>query len=91
MRAVDSLNKFCELIALDSPSASKKVRKEIILSAGKLATHAEMYQLDELFEDPGLNIRRFFRWNYKIVYQVHAKEVVILNIFHTRTNLSDKD
>jgi len=86
-RAVDSLNKFCEFIAIDSIPASKKVRKEIILAAGKLAIHPEMYQLDELFTDPELNIRRFFRWNYKIVYQVYPKEVVILNVFHTRSNL----
>jgi plasmid stabilization system protein ParE len=86
-RAAKSLTVFCSYIELDSPSAAKRVRKEIVKTAAKLSLHAEIYQLDEVLADPELNIRRFFRWNYKVVYQVHEKEVIILNIFHTRQSL----
>lgn len=70
---------------------AKRVRREIISTAGKLATHPEMFQVDEIMGDPDLNIRRFFRWNYRVIYQVLEKEVVILNVFHTRTNLSEEE
>ena len=82
-RAAQSLDAFCSYIEVESPTGAKKVRKEIIKTTGKLATHAEMFQLDEWMGDPDLNIRRFFKWSYKITYQVLDTDVVILNIFHT--------
>jgi plasmid stabilization system protein ParE len=66
-RAAKSLTNFCEFIKQDSPSAAKKVRSEILLTAKKLSDYPEMFQIDEMMGDPELNIRRFFKWNYKIV------------------------
>jgi plasmid stabilization system protein ParE len=76
---------------MDSPTAAKRVKREIVLTAGKLSTHPEIFQVDEIMGDPDLNIRRFFRWNYRVIYQVLEKEVVILNVFHTRTNLLEEE
>jgi plasmid stabilization system protein ParE len=54
--------------------------------------HPEMYQLDEDFADSlFLNIRRFFRWNYRVVYQVCEKEIVILNVFHTSAGSTEEE
>jgi plasmid stabilization system protein ParE len=83
---VKSLDFFCAYIEKDSPAAAKRVKREIVLSAKQLASNAEMYQLDELFGNSEMNVRRFFRWSYKVVYQVFEREVVVLDIFHTRSN-----
>lgn len=82
MAAVEAIDEFCEYIHRESPSAARRVKREIVLTAKKLATNSEMYQLDEFFTEQK-NIRRFFRWSYRIVYQVLEKEVVILGVFHS--------
>jgi plasmid stabilization system protein ParE len=90
-KAADSLNFFFEFIEKDSPAAAKKVKREIVLVARQLSKNAEMYQLDELYGNSEMNVRRFFRWSYKVVYQVFEKEVVILDVFHTRSNALEEE
>lgn len=90
-KASESLDFFCEYIGRDSPSAAKRVKREIILTAKQLAVNPEVYQFDEIFADPVMNIRRFFRWSYKVVYEVNEKEVVILDVFHTSTGSSEEE
>jgi len=82
-RASASLDYYCEIIAEESPSSAKKVRREIVLTAKTLSKNPELYQLDEYYPDNPGNIRRFFRWDYRVVYQVRDKEVLIVNIYHT--------
>lgn len=82
-KASESLDFFCQYIRKDSPSAANRVKKEIIQTTKRSAYNPEMYQLDEIFSEPDKNIRRFFRWSYRVVYQVYEKEVVILDVFHT--------
>ena len=66
-----------------SPKQAWKIRQQIVSTAKSLSEQAEIYQLDEYYpHNPG-NIRRFFRVNYRIVYQVRESQVVILNIYHT--------
>jgi len=89
-KASESLDSFCEYISRDSPSAARRVKKEIILTAKQLAVNPEMYQLDEFLSDHG-DIRRFFRWSYRVVYQVLDKEVVILDVFHTSAGSSEEE
>ncbi|RED98838.1 type II toxin-antitoxin system RelE/ParE family toxin [Marinoscillum furvescens] len=48
-----------------------------------LNTYPEKYQLDEYYPNNPENIRRFFRWSYRIVYQVNEKSIDILNVLHT--------
>ncbi len=49
--AVEASEEFCEYIHRESPSAARRVKKEIVLTAKKLATHPEMYQFDEFFAE----------------------------------------
>lgn len=86
LKAVNSLNEFCDFIAKDSETAWQKVRNEIIRTAGSLSTNPEVYQVDEHYNGRSQNIRRFFRWSYKVVYQILDKEIVILDVFHTKMN-----
>lgn len=88
-RASQSLDFFCGYIEKDSPVAARRVKKEIILTAKQLAVNPEMYQLDEVFAEKR-NIRRFFRWSYKVVYQVYETEVVILDVFHTSASSEEE-
>ena len=90
-KASESLDAFCEYIKKDSPSAAKRVKREIILSTKQLGTNPEVYQLDEIFAGSNQNIRRFFRWSYKVVYQIYEKEVVILDVFHTSAGSSEEE
>lgn len=82
-RASASLDLYCEIIAEESPSIAKKIRREIVLTAKTLSENPELYQLDEYYPDNPGNIRRFFRWNYRVVYQVRDEEVLIVNVYHT--------
>ena len=82
-RASASLDYYCDNIAEESLSSAKKVRREIVLTAKTLSKNATLYQLDEYYPDNEGDIRRFFRWDYRIVYQVREEKVVILNVYHT--------
>jgi len=86
LRAKTSLDYYCSIIAEDSPKSARKVRKEIVLTSKKLANNPELYQLDEYYLDNPGNIRRYFRWNYRVVYQVQEAKVVVLEIYHTGSN-----
>lgn len=66
-----------------SPSAAARVRKEILSTVRLLANDAEIFQLDEYRQDLNSNIRRFFRWHFKVVFEVDADRVVILKVLHT--------
>jgi len=85
-RANNSLNYYCEKIAEDSVSNSKKVRKEIILTSKKLSKNPELFQIDEYYPDNPGNIRRYYKWSYRVVYQVKDEKVIILNVYHTSTD-----
>ncbi len=78
-----SLDAYREYIAQDAPEASKKVKANILKTARKLATNPYLYQVDEYYPHNDGSIRRFFRWRYRVVYQVKEQEVVILNVYHT--------
>ncbi len=82
-RASASLDDYCNHIAAESPSSAKKVRREIVLTAKTLSKNATLYQIDEYYPDNEGDIRRFFRWDYRVVYQVREEKVVILNVYHT--------
>jgi plasmid stabilization system protein ParE len=89
--AAESLDFFCEYIRERSPLAAKRVKKEIIQTAKRLSVYPEMFQIDEIFAEPNKNIRRFFRWSYKITYQVLKDQVVILGVFHTSSDDPKED
>jgi len=84
--AIDDLNYYCREISKESSSAAKKVRSVILATAKELSNFPYMYQMEEHFLDNTGDIRRFFCWRYRVVYQVQEKKVVILNVIHTRMN-----
>ncbi len=83
LRAAASLDFYCGRIAADSLASAIRVRKEIVKSVAKLSKYPTLYQIDEYYPDDKGDIRRFFRWSFRIVYQVRETKVVVLNIFHT--------
>ena len=89
-RARASLDCYCDIIAEDSASNAKKVKREIVLTSKKLAKTPYLYQLDEYYLDNPGNIRRFFKWSYKVVYQVTEERVVVLEVYHTSTSPEQK-
>lgn len=89
-RAKYSLDHYCSIIEEHSALNSRKVRKEIVLTSKKLSKNPYLYQLDEYYPDNPGNIRRFFRWNYRIVYQVKEEKVVILEVYHTSISPDQK-
>ncbi len=82
-QAQDSLREFYDYIKSDSKSAAQKVKQEIINSSKKVSNHPEKYQLDDYYPNNPGNIRRFYRWSYKIIYQVNENTIDILNVVHT--------
>lgn len=82
-RARVSLKAHYEYIKLDSVAAATKVKSEIIKASKELALHPEKYQLDEYYPNNPGNIRRFFRWSYRIVYQVNERDIAVLNVLHS--------
>ena len=82
-KAETSLKFHYDRIKQDSPQAARKVRLEIIRSTKTLNQYPEKYQLDEYYPSNTGNIRRFFRWSYRIVYEINEETIDILNVLHT--------
>ncbi|WP_109831772.1 type II toxin-antitoxin system RelE/ParE family toxin [Reichenbachiella versicolor] len=83
-----SLDYYCSTIEKESPSSANKVKKEIIQTSKKLAKNPYLYQLDEYYPNNNGSIRRFFRWSYRVVYQVREDKIVVLQVYHTSVNPS---
>lgn len=82
-RAKLSLKAHFNKIKDDSPNAAIRVKTEIIEASKQLNLHPEKYQLDEFYPNNSGNIRRFFRWSYRIVYEINENSIDILNVIHT--------
>ena len=85
-KAIDDLNYYCGEISRESFSAAKKVRSVILATAKELSNFPYIYQVEEYFLGNTGDVRRFFCWSYRVVYQVQEKKVVILSVIHTRMN-----
>lgn len=62
-----SLKEIYDYLKLDSVPVAKRVKAEIIAASNKLVLHPEKYQTDEFYPNNPGNIRRFFKWSYRIV------------------------
>jgi plasmid stabilization system protein ParE len=82
-KAKIQLKDHYDWIKLDSKIAADNVRREIIRSTKDLALGPDKYQLDEYYPNNPGNIRRFFRWSYRIIFQVQEDHIAILNVIHT--------
>jgi plasmid stabilization system protein ParE len=82
-KAKFSLKAHYDHIKKDSLVAAKRVKSEIIEATKQLNPNSEKYQLDEFYPNNPGNIRRFFKWSYRIVYEVNEESIDILNVLHT--------
>ena len=82
-KASDSLQWHYNHIAKDSVTAARNVKKEIIDASKELNQFPEKFAIDEYYPNNPGNIRRFFRWSYRIIYQVGQETIDILNVVHT--------
>ena len=78
-----SLKEHYDHIKQDSIPAAKRVKSEIIKASKKLNIYPEQYQIDEYYPNNPGNIRRFFRWSYRIIYEINESTIDILNVIHT--------
>ena len=78
-KAVQSLENHYHHIKEESPQSADKVRKEILKATRALPSHPRKYQIDEYYPKESGEIRRFFKWSYRIVYEVRESTIDILN------------
>lgn len=78
-----ALKDHYDWIKLDSKGAADKVKQEIIRANKDLVFEPEKYQLDEYYPNNPGNIRRFFRWSYRIIFQIQNNQIAILNVIHS--------
>jgi plasmid stabilization system protein ParE len=82
-RAKLSLKAHHNYIKQDSTAAAKRVKSEIIKASKDLSLYPEKFQVDEYYPNNPGNIRRFFKWSYRIVYEIQEGHISILNVLHT--------
>ncbi len=82
-QAKQSLKEHYNHIKKESVPAAKKVREKIIEDSKSLVLNPEKSQADEYYPNNSGNIRRYFKWSYRIIYEVNEKTIDILNIIHT--------
>ena len=82
-KAKESLKEYCDFIKKDSVPAAKRVRLEILKATRNLNIYPEKFQIDEYYPNNTGNIRRLFRWSYRIVYEINEETIDILNVLHT--------
>lgn len=73
----------------ESTERAKKVRKEITASAKNLNVFPEKFAEDPYLKDEPGNYRFKIIWSYKIIYEVTAEAVLVLDIFHTSRDPSN--
>lgn len=83
-KASQSLEYYYKKIKKDSLTNANKVRDEIFKTTKILPNTPYCFQLDEYYPNNPGNIRRFFKWSYRIVYEVNEETIDILNVYHTR-------
>lgn len=83
--AIASLQSIKDFISDNSSVAANKVVKGIIDSVDSLEQHPHRFQEDEFIKTNPGSIRRFFKWNYRIIYEIHdsISRVEIIDIIHT--------
>ncbi len=86
LKAKESLDYYCSLIEIHSPINASKVRKEIVKTSKRLSKSPHLFQIDEYYTGKSGNIRRYFKWSYKIVYQVLEDKVIVLEVYHTSSS-----
>ena len=55
----------------------------IIDSVQSLEKQPYRFQVDEFVSDSSGTIRRLFKWNYRIIYEIGNETVEVVDIIHT--------
>ena len=77
------MKEYYDHIRKDSLVAARNMKNEIISATKQLGDHPEKFQLDEFYPDNPGNIRRFYKWSYRIIFEVKEHSIDILNVIHT--------
>jgi toxin ParE1/3/4 len=80
--ALEDLRDIYSYIKKESSQGAETVKKEFIRLARTLSTLPEKFPKEPLLEDEG-NFRFIPKWDYKLIYEVTSKEIIIAAIFHT--------
>lgn len=83
VEAVEDLKAIHKYIKKDSPDRAEKVKKELIRLAGKLSTFPDKYPKEPILDQENGDFRFVAKWNYKIIFELTNKEIIIALIFHT--------
>ena len=81
--AKENLDHIYDHIALDSISAARYVKKNLVKLAHSLTDFPEKYSKEEFLADEPENYRLVSKWSYKIIYEVTDECLIIADIFHT--------
>lgn len=84
-KSVESLELIYNYIFENSPQNAEHVITTILEIGDSLNLFPEKYPKEHLFNDD--SIRFFSKWNFKIIYKIEEKKILIINIYSTRMNL----
>lgn len=88
IQAKESLDQlFAHIQAKASTSAARKIKKKLIHFISSLNNFPEKFHKETLLEHTGKNYRSVVKMNYKIIYEITKKEIIITYIFHSRQDL----
>ncbi len=85
-KAKEALKAITLFIKEESPTAAKKVRRELLKLTASLKHMPERFSTEPYLEHKGNDYRSISKWSYKIIYRVNENEVRILEIVHTSRN-----
>ena len=87
--AVDQLGEFAEYIALDKPSVALDWAEQMFESVFRLADFPLSGKVvPEIGRD---DIREIINGNYRIIYRITEKEILILTVRHQRQLFHKED
>jgi toxin ParE1/3/4 len=82
--SLKSLEIIHEIIFENSPQNADKVIDTLLKLGDSLSTFPERNPIEPLFKD--IKIRFIPKWNYKIIYRIEEKRILIINIYSTKMN-----
>jgi plasmid stabilization system protein ParE len=81
--AKENLDQIFDFIAVDSVTAARKVKKELIKLAHSLNDFPDKFSAEPYLKDEPENFRLVSKWSYKLIYEVTEEYIIIVDVFHT--------
>ena len=91
-RAKSELDHYSYQMSESSLSRSKTLKNKVLKSLKDVAIYPFMYQIEDRYINNKGDVRRFFCWDYRIIYQVKEKQIIVLKIVSTHStpdNIND--